>query len=107
MILAGIVVLVVVGGDLGAHGFASAIGAGLSVLLLNFLFRMSISGDRDREREEQARRHFDEHGEWPDVEERPPERQWILRQGVVTPEQEERERRAPTRSARPRLSAQR
>lgn len=106
MILAGIVVLVV-GGDLGGYGFASAIGAGLSVLLLNFLFRMSISGDRDREREEQARRHFDEHGEWPDEEGRPPERQWVLPQEVVTPQQEERERRAPIRSARPRLSAQR
>lgn len=40
MILAGIVVLFAVRGDLGAYGFASAVGTGLSVLLLSFLFRM-------------------------------------------------------------------
>jgi hypothetical protein len=36
------------------------------VLLLNLLFRMGVEGDRDREREEAARRYFDEHGHWPD-----------------------------------------
>ena len=69
MVLGGIVLLIAVGGDLGAYGFASAVGAGLSVLLLNLLFRMSVSGDRERDREEQARRYFDEHGVWPDDKE--------------------------------------
>lgn len=95
MILAGIVALVAVEGDLGAYGFASAVGAGLSVLLLNLLYRMSVSGDRDREREEEARRYFDEHGVWPEDEEAPShvsERRWMLPAGAVTAEQEERER---------------
>jgi hypothetical protein len=68
MILAGVVMFVVVGGELGAYGFASAAGAGLSVLLLNLLYRLGVSGDQDREREEEARRHFDAHGVWPDDE---------------------------------------
>jgi hypothetical protein len=68
MILAGIVALVAVGGEVGAHGFSMAIGVGLAVMLLNLLYRMSVSGDRDRAREDEARRYFDEHGVWPDDE---------------------------------------
>ena len=102
MVLAGFVVLVADGGELGWLGFASAIGAGLSVVLLNFLYRMSVSGERDREREEEARRYFDEHGEWPEEKHRDPvsRRQWILPMGVVTREQEQAERRrsAPHRA---------
>lgn len=74
MILAGVVVLMAVGGDLGMYGLASALGAGLSVLLLNLLYRIGVSGDRDREREEDARRYFDKHGLWPDDEEESRER---------------------------------
>lgn len=101
MILTGLVVLVAVGGDLGAYGFASAVGAGLSVMLLNLLFRMSVSGDRDREREEVARRYFDERGEWPEDEEERfvSGRRWILPDGIVTPEREEQERVGTARRA--------
>lgn len=49
-----------------ADGAAAIIGAGLSVYLLNFLYRMGVSGDRDRDDEAEARRYFDEHGHWPD-----------------------------------------
>lgn len=102
IVLAGFVVLVADGGELGWLGFASAIGAGLSVVLLNLLYRMSVSGDRDREREEEARRYFDEHGEWPEEEHRDPvsRRQWVLPMGVVTRDQEQDERRrtAPHRA---------
>lgn len=49
-----------------ADGAAAIIGAGLSVYLLNFLYRMGVSGDRDRDEEAKARRFFDEHGYWPD-----------------------------------------
>lgn len=49
-----------------ADGASALIGAGLSVYLLNFLFRMGVSGDRDRDEEAKARRFFDEHGYWPD-----------------------------------------
>jgi hypothetical protein len=95
IVLAGIVVLIAVGGDLGWYGFASAVGAGLSVLLLNLLYRMSVSGDREREHEEEARRYLDEHGVWPDDEDAPkrtPRSRWTLPAGIVTAEQEERER---------------
>jgi hypothetical protein len=93
IVLAGIVVLAVVPGDMGVYGFASAVGAGLSVVLLNFLYRLSVSGDREREREEEARRYLDEHGVWPDDErtqERPSTRRWVLPRGAVLQEQDER-----------------
>lgn len=99
MILAGLVVLLVSPAGLGPHGFAMMASAGGSVLLLNFLFRMSVSGERDREREEEARRYLDEHGVWPDEdEERPRERRWVLPAGVVTLD-EERETTAASTSA--------
>ena len=66
MVLAGIVMLIVDPSGLGVDGFAMAVGGGLSVLLINFLYRLGVSGDREREQEELARRYFDEHGEWPD-----------------------------------------
>lgn len=102
LILAGFVVLVASPGDLGPHGFAMMAGAGSSVLPLNFLFRMSVSGEREREREEKARRYFDEHGDWPDDDEgRPQGRRWILPAGVVTFE-EERDRAVTNASSEPR-----
>jgi hypothetical protein len=94
MVLGGFVLLLADGGELGWYGFASAIGAGLSVLLLNLLYRISVSGDQDREREEQARRYFDDYGEWPDEEPKPvARRQWTLPRGAVSFEQEEHVRR--------------
>ena len=68
LIIAGQVVLIADSGTSGAgwEGWALFTGAGIAVLLLNVLFRMGVHGDRDREREEDARRYFDEHGHWPD-----------------------------------------
>jgi hypothetical protein len=68
LIVAGQVVLIADSGPRGAgwEGWALFTGAGLAILLLNLLFRMGVEGDRDREREENARRYFDEHGRWPD-----------------------------------------
>ena len=45
---------------------AMFISAATAVLLLNVLFRMGVEGDKARDREEEARRFFDEHGRWPD-----------------------------------------
>ena len=92
LVIAGIVLLAVNPGGFGVDGFAMAVGGGLAVLLINFLFRLGVSGDLEREREEQARRHFDEHGVWPEEDERPRGRKWTLPQGVVSPEDEEAER---------------
>jgi hypothetical protein len=46
------------------------VGAGLSVWLLNFLYRLSVSGDKERDQEDQAREYFDRHGRWPDEDPR-------------------------------------
>jgi hypothetical protein len=66
MVLAGIVILVINPSGLGVEGFAMAVGGGLSVLLINFLYRLGVSGDKERDAEERARAYFDAHGEWPD-----------------------------------------
>ena len=42
------------------------ISAATAVLLLNVLYRIGAEGDKSRDREEDARRFFDEHGRWPD-----------------------------------------
>lgn len=88
MVLGGIVMIAVNPGGFGVDGFAMAVGGGLSVLLINFLFRLGASGDLEREREEAARRYLDEHGVWPEEDE-PRGRQWRVPAGVVTPEEEE------------------
>jgi hypothetical protein len=41
------------------------IGIALMVWLLNFMFRLSVESNRDRERDELAREYFDRHGHWP------------------------------------------
>ncbi len=45
---------------------AMLLGAAIAVFLLNFFFRMGVSGDTARDEEEAARRYFDQHGRWPD-----------------------------------------
>ncbi len=47
-------------------GFFMAVGAALSVLFLNWLFRQGVRGDEDRASEEAAREYFTRHGHWPD-----------------------------------------
>ena len=95
MVLAGIVMLIVNPSGLGVDGFAMAVGGGLSVLLINFLYRLGVTGDREREQEEKARAYFDEHGEWPEEEVKVREREWRLAPGVQTLEDEERRPREP------------
>ena len=42
------------------------IGAAIAVWLLNFFFRVGVEGQEERDREDEARAFFDEHGRWPD-----------------------------------------
>ena len=49
-----------------AMGSAAIIGAGLSIWLLNLLFRMGVKGDRERDSEAAAREFYSRHGHWPD-----------------------------------------
>jgi hypothetical protein len=93
MVVAGIVMLIVNPGGFGVDGFAMAVGGGLSVLLINFLYRLGVSGDREREDEERARAYYDEHGEWPEEKEKVRERKWRLAPGVRTLEDEKQARR--------------
>jgi hypothetical protein len=87
IVVAGVVLLLAVPGT-GVDGFAMAVGGGLAVLMLNGLFRLGVSGDEERRREEDARRYLDEHGEWP--EDPPPKRrEWTLPPGVVMPEHDQ------------------
>lgn len=46
------------------------LGAGSSIWLINFLWRLGVSGDDERDREEAARAYLAEHGHWPDEEDR-------------------------------------
>jgi hypothetical protein len=66
LILAGFVLLFTVEGSLRWDGWAMCVGAGLSVLLLNWLFRLGMEGDKDRDEEAAARDYLTEHGHWPD-----------------------------------------
>jgi hypothetical protein len=89
MVLGGILMLILSPAGLGVDGFAMAAGGGLSVLLLNFMYRLSVSGDLEREREEHARAYFDEHGYWPeDLPTKPRRHEWVLPAGAVTFEEE-------------------
>jgi len=95
LVLAGIVSLAVNPSGFGVDGFAMAVGAGLSVLLINFLYRLGVSGDKEREAEERARAYFDEHGEWPEEVETKTGRRWTLPAGVRTLEDEARDAEPP------------
>lgn len=66
MVVGGVVMGILNPGGFGVDGFGMAVGGGLSVLLINYLFRLGVSGDEERRREEEARRFLDEHGYWPD-----------------------------------------
>jgi len=48
------------------EGGLGIIGAGLAIWLINVLFRIGASGDRERDAEDAAREYFDRHGRWPD-----------------------------------------
>lgn len=73
IIIAGLALIVATNAsESGIEGGALLIGAGLSVWLLNWLFRLGVHGDRERDAEDQARAYFDRHGHWPDEPPPPP-----------------------------------
>jgi xanthosine utilization system XapX-like protein len=62
-------------GILIGHGSTNSVwaAAGVSLIIvalivwmINWMFRMSVQSNRDREREEAAREYFDKHGRWPE-----------------------------------------
>ena len=42
------------------------VGVAVMVWLINWMFRLSVQSNRDRETEERAREYYDRHGRWPD-----------------------------------------
>jgi hypothetical protein len=63
-------VIAMTSGRLGVAAGAMFVSAATAVLLLNVLYRIGVEGDKERDREEAARRFFDKHGRWPDEPER-------------------------------------
>lgn len=73
--LAGVLVMAIGRDEDALEGGAAIVGAGLSIYLINVLWRIGFTGDRERDEEDAARRFLDEHGYWPDEAppaERPP-----------------------------------
>jgi hypothetical protein len=66
LVIIGFVVLFTVRGALRWDGWAMFVGSGLSVLLLNWFFRLSAKGEQDRDAEAAAREYLAAHGHWPD-----------------------------------------
>ena len=65
--VAGVVAIVLGRGHTALAGAGVVLlGTAVIVWMVNWLFRMSLESNRDREREEEARVYFDEHGRWPD-----------------------------------------
>jgi hypothetical protein len=72
IIVVGVVLAAATGfSETGVEGGTLLVAAGLSVWLLNLLYRVGVSGDRERDVEDRARDYFEEHGYWPG-EEPPP-----------------------------------
>ena len=65
LFVAGAIVTATAGG-LGVAAGALFFSAASAVLLLNVLHRMGVEGDKERDREADARDFFDKHGRWPD-----------------------------------------
>jgi protein-S-isoprenylcysteine O-methyltransferase Ste14 len=72
---AGVVLLVIGHGSysqlVNTHSLESAAGVGLLIValivwMLNWLFRLSLRSNEDREEEERAREYFDRTGRWPE-----------------------------------------
>jgi hypothetical protein len=66
LFVGGLVMLAIEPNSTGIEGFAMATGAALSVLLLNWLYRSGVQGDRERDSEEAAREFYARHGRWPE-----------------------------------------
>ena len=104
IVLGGLIVIVATGGsETGVEGGAGIIGAGLSVWLLNVIFRVGVQGERERDAEDAARDFYAAHGYWPD--EAPPP---VPEEPADKPDQHRRQPDHPHRSsARPGTTARR
>jgi len=65
IVLAGILLAIIGHRESAYLAGALLVSAGISVALLNLLYRVGVNGDGDRDREEAAREHYDRTGQWP------------------------------------------
>jgi hypothetical protein len=63
---AGVVLIVEGAGENEQGAGVALIGCAVMVVLFNLFLRLGWRDQRDREREEEAREHFDRTGRWPD-----------------------------------------
>src|SRR4051812_23167051 len=101
--VAGFVVLFVADDANAVEGWAMLEGAAIALIVWNILFRIGFSGDREREREEEARRYLTEHGHWPD--ETPPRRGGSPSPSAGRARPSRRTSRAATSCSRPAAAA--
>ena len=66
IIASGILLAAILQTDAAYEGGALLVSAGLSVWLLNVIFRIGVRGDHEREHERAARAEFERTGRWPD-----------------------------------------
>ena len=65
---AGVVLIVTGTGENEQGAGVALIGCAVLVVMFNLLLRLGWRDQRDRDREEAAREHFDRTGRWPDDE---------------------------------------
>jgi hypothetical protein len=67
LVIGGTVLLIVGRGTTSAAALGVVLlGVALMVVLIDWLYRLSVESNKDREREEQAREYFTRTGRWPD-----------------------------------------
>ena len=64
VVAAGLIVMAF-GSETDLEGGAGIVGAGLAIYFLNWLYRIGVAGERQRDDEDAARDHFARHGRWP------------------------------------------
>ncbi len=86
VVLGGIVVMAL-GSEADVEGGAGIVSAGLAVYAMNWLYRASVDGDRERDAEEAARDYLDLHGHWPDeaAPQAPPKRSAVATRRLPAP----------------------
>jgi hypothetical protein len=66
--VAGLIAILVGHGDTNSTWAAAGVSlilVALIVWLINWLFRIGVESNRERDTEERAREYFDQHGRWP------------------------------------------
>jgi hypothetical protein len=66
VVLAGLILVAIDPSEERLEGAAAIVGAGLSIWLMNELFRVGARGDKERDDEQEAREYMVRHGHWPD-----------------------------------------